>query len=268
MVADRRRYEHRVGRRVQFPMHLGMGERVMGDQRRNVRELGRFGFQEFAARGNVVEEIADRDAGAERETGFFDGEDFSAGDLDDRSGGIFRSVRFQAQTADGCDRWQRLAAKAEGRDGQKIVSVANLRSGMALEGQHGVVAHHTAAVVGHLNEFLAAGFDVDPNAPRTRIQRVLQQLLDHRSRTLHHLAGSDLVGYIFGENVDAAHGVLRYISGSRIVNRIPLIRKPRMSWAPADIARSASRFTINESPSTTYPGGHFISRPPSRCRCR
>ena len=40
---------------------------------------------------------------------------------------------------------------------------------------------------------------------RARIQRVLQQLLDHRSGPLDYLARRDLVGYIFGENVDAAH---------------------------------------------------------------
>ncbi len=128
----------------------------------------------------------------------------------DRSGGVFRRVGLQAQAADGGDRRQRLAAKAEGRDGQQVVGIADLRGGVALEGQHGVVAHHAATVIGDLDELLAAGFDVHTDAPRARIQRVLQQLLDHRGRALHHLAGGDLVGYIFGENVDAAHGVLRY----------------------------------------------------------
>ena len=76
---------------------------------------------------------------------------------------------------------------------------------MALERQHGIVAHHTAAVVGYLDQLLAARLHVDPNAARTGIQRVFQQLLDHRSGAFHYLAGGNLVSYVFGENVDAAH---------------------------------------------------------------
>ena len=76
---------------------------------------------------------------------------------------------------------------------------------MALEGQHGIVAHHAAAIIGDLDKLLAAGFDVHANAPCARIQRVLQQLLHHRGRPLHDLARGDFVGYVFGENVDAAH---------------------------------------------------------------
>jgi hypothetical protein len=50
-----------------------------------------------------------------------------------------------------------------------------------------------------------AGFDLDANAACARVQRVLQQLLNHRGRPVHHLAGSDLVGNLVGKNADAAH---------------------------------------------------------------
>src|SRR6202050_1676792 len=46
--------------------------------------------------------------------------------------------------------------------------------------------------------------DLDPRRPR--IQRIFQHLLHHRRRPLHHLARGDLVGYGFGEYVDASHG--------------------------------------------------------------
>src|SRR5215471_11736590 len=81
---------------------------------------------------------------------------------------------------------------------------------MALEGEHCVVAYHAAPIIDDLDELLATRFDVDANAARAGIQRVLQQLFYDRRRALDHLAGSDLVGYIFGENVDAAHRRLRY----------------------------------------------------------
>ena len=163
-------------------------------------------FRNFRRAGMLKNRSRTVIAVPERQSGLFDRQHLAAGNLDDRSGRVFRGVRLQPQPAHRRDGRQRLAAKAQSRNVQQVVGVANLRGGVALEGQHGVVAHHAAAVVGHLDELLAAGLNVDADAARARIQRVLQQLLDHRRRTLHHLAGGDLVGYIFGENVDAAHG--------------------------------------------------------------
>jgi len=54
--------------------------------------------------------------------------------------------------------------------------------------------------------FFPARFHADLDAGRARVERVLQHLLDHGGRALHHLAGGDLVGNGFGEDVDAAHG--------------------------------------------------------------
>ena len=76
---------------------------------------------------------------------------------------------------------------------------------MALESQHSVVAHHATAIVCHLDQLLAASFDVYSNALCTCVERVLQQFLHYRGRALHHFAGGDLVGDVVGENVDAAH---------------------------------------------------------------
>ena len=76
---------------------------------------------------------------------------------------------------------------------------------MALEGQQGVVAQHAAAIVGDANETAAAGFHFDANLRRARVERVFEQFLDHRSGTLHHLAGGDLVGDLVGQNAYAAH---------------------------------------------------------------
>ena len=40
----------------------------------------------------------------------------------------------------------------------------------------------------------AAAFDMDIDAGGAGVHTVFQQLLDHRGRPLHHLAGGDLVG--------------------------------------------------------------------------
>ena len=79
---------------------------------------------------------------------------------------------------------------------------------MALEGQHGVVADHAASVVGDLDEFFAAGFDDDLDAGGAGVERVFQQFFYDRGGALDHLAGGDLVGDVFGKDVDAAHGAV------------------------------------------------------------
>ena len=76
---------------------------------------------------------------------------------------------------------------------------------MTLKRQHGIVAHHAAAVVRDLDEFLSACFHADLDASGRGIEGILQHLLDDGSRALHHLSGGDLVGNGFGKNVDAAH---------------------------------------------------------------
>ena len=83
---------------------------------------------------------------------------------------------------------------------------------MALEGEHGVVAHHAASVVGDLNELFAARLDADLDARGAGVEGVFEHLLDHGRRPLHHFAGGDLVGNGFGEYVDAAHGQFSVLS--------------------------------------------------------
>src|SRR5690606_26381560 len=51
----------------------------------------------------------------------------------------------------------------------------------------------------------AALLDVDVDAQRTGVEAVLDQFLDHRSRTLDHLAGGDLVDEFGGKWPDAGH---------------------------------------------------------------
>jgi hypothetical protein len=73
---------------------------------------------------------------------------------------------------------------------------------------------HSTSVIDDLDELAASGFNVDANAMGTGVERILQQLLDHRSWALDYLAGGDFVGDIFGEDVDATHQILRYMKSS------------------------------------------------------
>jgi hypothetical protein len=65
---------------------------------------------------------------------------------------------------------------------------------VALEGEHRVVARHPLAVVRDAQEATAASLHVQLDAPRARVNRVLDQLLGDRGRALDDLARGNLVG--------------------------------------------------------------------------
>src|SRR5437870_5279002 len=64
---------------------------------------------------------------------------------------------------------------------------------------------HSAAVIQHADQALAAGLHRNLDAHGAGIERVLNQFLDHRSRALDDLACGDLVGHSFREDVDRTH---------------------------------------------------------------
>ena len=211
----RRRDQHGIGRRMQLEMFVGMGQRIVCDQRGNVRQLGRLRLQEFLPRRSIEEKIAHGNRRSLWQPGFFDPRNLPAVYFDHRPRVVLRHIllilcrfrpRFQPQARHRRDRRQRLAAKSQRGDAQQVFGVLDLRRRMPFKRQHGVVAHHAAAVVGNLDQLLSAGLDADLDSRRARVQRVLQHLLHHGRRPLHHLACGDLVGDGFGEYVDAAHG--------------------------------------------------------------
>jgi hypothetical protein len=65
---------------------------------------------------------------------------------------------------------------------------------VALKRQHGIVAQHAAAIVGHSNKTAATLFGSEANIHRTRVQRVFKKLLDNGSWAFHYFAGRNLVG--------------------------------------------------------------------------
>ena len=202
MTGHGRRHQQGIGRRVQLEMHLRMRQRIVGYERCDVRQFGRFRSQKLLARWRIEEEIANRDRSSKRQARFFDADYFAAVDFEDGAGRFLFGACFQTQPGN----WQRLAAKSQRRDVQQVAGVFDFRGGVALEGEHGIVAHHAAAVVGNLDQLLPARLDLNANTRGTGVQRVLQQFLYDRRRTLDHLAGSDLVGNSLGKNVNLAHG--------------------------------------------------------------
>ena len=64
---------------------------------------------------------------------------------------------------------------------------------MGLDGEREIVGFDAAAVVGDPDQVAPPARDLDVDPGRAGIEGVLQQLLDHAGRTLHHLAGGDLI---------------------------------------------------------------------------
>ena len=177
----------------------------MGDQRGHMGQFGGFGAQKFAPRRCVEEKIGDGDGGSAGQGRVFYAKDFAAGDFDVRSGRLFAGCGVERDARDGRDGGQRLAAEAQGGDGEQIVGGAQLRGGVALEGEQRVVAIHALAVVGHADQLASAAFDFDPDARGAGVQGILQQLLDYGGGTVDHLARGDLIGDLVRKNADAAH---------------------------------------------------------------
>ena len=107
-------------------MFLGMGQGVVGDERSNVGKFSRLSLEEFLTSGSIEKQIAYRDRCSFRQAGFFDLENLSAIDFDHCAGRLVLSLSFQAQSGNGCDRGQCLAAKTESGHVQQILCVFDL----------------------------------------------------------------------------------------------------------------------------------------------
>jgi hypothetical protein len=105
-------------------------------------------------------------------------------------------ARRQRQPRHRRDRRQRLAAKAHRRQGVEVVDGAQLRRRVTFERQVRFVGRHPEAVIRHRDATEAAALDLDVDAARAGIERILGELLDHRGRPLDHFARCDLIGQL------------------------------------------------------------------------
>ncbi len=73
---------------------------------------------------------------------------------------------------------------------------------MARHRQRQLFRRDAAAIVADADQAHAAFLQIDVDAPRTGVQRVLHQLLDHGSRAFDDFAGGDLVDEGVGKLAD------------------------------------------------------------------
>ena len=206
-------------------------QRELGDEPRDLGGLGAVRLQELAARGHVVEEVGDLDDGAFRRAGLARGVDHAAGHphLDPARGAAGAGAQQQARHRG--DARQGLAAEPQRGDGREVLDPPDLAGGVPLEGEPRLVGGHPLAVVLHPHETLAAQLDGDRDPRRPGVERVLDQLLDHRRGALDHLAGGDLVRQLGRQPHDARRAVFldlvgrgrrRGVGGHGVFNRAPI----------------------------------------------
>src|SRR5204862_7407523 len=91
-------------------------------------------------------------------------------DLDVRARFLTGGPRFESDSRHRSDGGKRFASKAQSGDRKQILDVAELTSGVTLECEKRVVAHHSATIIGDANQSAPAAVDFDSNLCRARIE--------------------------------------------------------------------------------------------------
>jgi len=186
----------RVGRRARCGRCGGAGDAARGARARPSRRLGRLALQELLARRQIEQQIGHLDGGADRRPDLGDADEPTGLELDPGRGKRGVLARRQRHPGHARDRRQRLAAEAHAREAPQIVDLAQLGRRVALEREDRIARRHAAPVVGDPDERPAAGVALDRDRSRPGIEGVVQELLDHRCRTLDHLACGDLIDHV------------------------------------------------------------------------
>ena len=184
---------------------VGMGEGIVGDEGGDVGEFGLIGAEELLAGGDVEEEIANGDDGAIGKAGFVAANHLAAVNFNDTAGGFFRRVGLEREAGDAGDGGQRFAAETERGDGEEVFDARQFRGGVALEGEHGVIAQHAAAVIGDTEQAAAAGLGFDGDGGGTGVERIFEEFLDDGGGPLDDFAGGNLIRNGVREDANSAH---------------------------------------------------------------
>ena len=184
---------------------------VVVDERHAVElllDVGHFdvvGLEEVAAGWHVEEEVLDGHRGAVGGGDDFVGPHLGALYEHERAGFTLGGLGLQLHVGNGGDGGHGLAAEPLGGDVEQVVGRAQLGGGVPLEAETGVVERHALAVVDDLYQGAPGILDDELDVGGPGVNGVFEKFLDHGGGTLHHLAGSDLVGHCIGQEFDDIH---------------------------------------------------------------
>ena len=172
---------------------VGPGQGHAGVFFEDVLEFDVVRLEELAACGDVVEEVPHGEIGALRRLDLAGGEVLGGGEGHLHADLILRPAGLEGHFRHRGDRSEGLPAEAECEDVVEVFRRGDLRRGVALEAEDGVVRAHAAAVVDDLDERAAGIRDDHVHLTRAGIQGVLHQFLHDGGRPLDDLARRDHV---------------------------------------------------------------------------
>ncbi len=184
-------------------LHVRARQRQRTQPLLDVAQFGALGTQKLAPGRHVVEQLANLDQRARRQRARLHLADLAAFDLQGSAVFVAGTARGQGEAADRGDRRQRLAAEPQRAHRFQVVQRGDLAGRVPRDGQRQFLRRDAAAVVADADQAHTTFFQIDVDAVRAGVQRVLHQFLDHRGRPLDHFAGSDLVDQDLGQLADA-----------------------------------------------------------------
>ena len=167
-----------------------------------MRKFGGLGLEELAPCRGIEIQVGDLDHGATGKGRRF----HSVGVAAQAEGMGLRSVvagdRHAGYRRNGS---QRLAAKAVAGYPFQVGQTAYLARGVARQRRRQIVGGDAAAVIDDANQAHTAFFQLHVDPGCGCVQAVFQQFLEHRSRTIDHLASGDLADEEFRQRLDDSH---------------------------------------------------------------
>ena len=162
-------------------------------------EFGRLGFEKFAPCRGIEKQVFGGDHGAALERNRLDRRQRAADCLDACTTRGRLQTRGNGEARNRAQTRQCLAAEPEARHPLEVIKHANLAGGMARQRQRQLIGGNAATVIADAQAFDATLQQIDIDGAGTRIQTVLQQLLERGGGPFDHFAGGNLVDEKVGE---------------------------------------------------------------------
>ena len=229
----------------------GSTERQALDLAQDVTELGALAAHELAPRRHVIKQVPHLDAGARRVGRGLERPRAAA--LDGELAGLLEPGGRATPAAAGPPSRSRATPRRESRSsrcprGRRASQSCWWRGARARAAAPAAPARSHRRARGSARARRASMSISMRCAPASK--RVLDQLLDHRGRTLDDLSGGDLIDQIGRKNPDRHAGPATAKGGS-VLRRLPSYRAPRCRRAPAflRIGLRSARARANRLPS-------------------
>ena len=218
-------------------------------------ELAVFAFEVtgelLVTHGERFEDAADRDGGAHGARDGLAGDDPASSVVRQTRGDVLGlGASGDGEFGERAEGGERLAAEAEGVQGEQVVEGVDLGRGVLLRESLVVLGGDPRAVVHHLDGLRAVVLESNLNVRRAGVERVLDELLHRAGEVEHHLPAADAVDGILADGPDGARrggargvrhhrrraGERRRPRDTRVRRRV---RATRLAYAHAPARREA-----------------------------